>query len=147
MSKLQCPMNVQVPMSKMRRRCGWIPRGFFAFGIWALGIYWALGFGHWEFLLADEPRPNVLVVVGAEGTEEFRTLTVNRSRLEQLAKDTGGEVIAADDLDQFVSSLPNRKIPIVESWIFPLWHQSSVFLLAIGCLIGEWGLRRWRGMP
>jgi DNA-binding transcriptional MerR regulator len=71
MSKLQCPMNVQVPMSKMRRRGVWIPRGLFAFGIWALGIYWALGFGHWEFLLADEPRPSVLVVVGAEGTVEF----------------------------------------------------------------------------
>ncbi len=80
-------------------------------------------------------------------TEEFRTLAVNRSLLEQLAKDTGGEVIEADDLDQFVGSLPNRKIPIVETWTYPLWHQSSVFLLAVGCLIGEWGLRRWRGMP
>lgn len=79
-------------------------------------------------------------------TEEFRTLAVNRSLLEQLAKDTGGEVIVADDLDQFVGSLPNRKIPIVETWAYPLWHQSSVFLLAVGCLIGEWGLRRWRGM-
>ncbi|MBC7821599.1 MAG: hypothetical protein IAG10_32335 [Planctomycetaceae bacterium] len=80
-------------------------------------------------------------------TEEFRTLAVNRPLLEQLAKQTGGEVISADDLDQFVSSLPNRKIPVTETWTYPLWHQSSVFLLAISCLIGEWGLRRWRGMP
>ena len=80
-------------------------------------------------------------------TEEFRTLAVNRSLLAQLAKDTGGELIDAADLDQFVGSLPNRKIPIVETWTYPLWHQSSVFLLAVGCLIGEWGLRRWRGMP
>ena len=57
-----------------------------------------------------------------------------------------GEVLEADRLDQFVSSLPNRKIPIVETWTYPLWHQSSVFLVAIGCLIGEWGLRRWKGM-
>lgn len=80
-------------------------------------------------------------------TEEFRTLAINRSRLEQLAKQTGGEMISADRLDQFVSSLPNRKTPIIETWTYPLWHQSSVFLLAIGCLIGEWGLRRWRGLP
>ncbi len=80
-------------------------------------------------------------------TEEFRTLVVNRPLLEQLAKQTGGEVISADDLDQFVSSLPNRKIPVTETWTYPLWHQSSVFVLAISCLIGEWGLRRWRGMP
>ncbi len=80
-------------------------------------------------------------------TEEFRTLAVNHPLLEQLAKQTGGEVIALDDLDSFVSSLPNRKIPVTETWTYPLWHQSSVFLLAITCLIGEWGLRRWRGMP
>ncbi|MBI5758236.1 MAG: hypothetical protein HZA46_06945 [Planctomycetales bacterium] len=80
-------------------------------------------------------------------TEEFRTLAINRPRLEQLAKQTGGEVISSDRLDQFVSSLPNRRIPIIETWTYPLWHQSFVFLLAIGCLVGEWGLRRWRGLP
>ncbi len=80
-------------------------------------------------------------------TEEFRTLTVNRQLLDRIAKESGGEVIDLDGLDQFVSGLPNRKIPIVETWTYPLWHQSSVFLFAITCLIGEWGLRRWRGMP
>jgi uncharacterized membrane protein len=80
-------------------------------------------------------------------TEEFRTLAVNRPLLDKLAKETGGEVVTLNGLDQFVSSLPNRKIPVIETWTYPLWHQSSVFLLAISCLIGEWGLRRWRGMP
>lgn len=80
-------------------------------------------------------------------TDEFRTLTVNRPLLNRLAQETGGEMISLDQLESFVGSLPNRKIPIVETWTYPLWHQSSVFLLAISCLIGEWGLRRWRGMP
>ena len=80
-------------------------------------------------------------------TEEFRSLAVNRTLLEQLAQQTGGEVVSADGLDRFVSGLPNRKIPVTETWTYPLWHQSSVFLLAISCLIGEWGLRRWRGLP
>ena len=80
-------------------------------------------------------------------TEEFRTLTFNRPFLDALAKQTEGEVIEADELDAFVSSLPNRKIPIVETWTYPLWHQTSVFLFAISCLIGEWGLRRWKGLP
>ena len=80
-------------------------------------------------------------------TEEFRTLTVNRPLLERLAKDTGGEVVDAGSLDRFVASLPNRKIPVVESWTYPLWHQWQIFLAAIVCLIGEWGLRRWRGLP
>ena len=39
------------------------------FGVWSLVIPWALGFGNWTF--ADEPRPTVLVVVGAEGSAEY----------------------------------------------------------------------------
>jgi hypothetical protein len=80
-------------------------------------------------------------------TEELKTLTVNRTVLGEIAAATGGELVSADDLDDFVSSLPNRKIPIVETWTYPLWHQWPVFFAAIGCLIGEWALRRWKGMP
>jgi len=80
-------------------------------------------------------------------TEEFRTLAVNRPLLDRLAKETGGEVLTLAKLDSFVSSLPNRKIPLTETWTYPLWHQWHVFLIAITCLIGEWGLRRWRGLP
>jgi uncharacterized membrane protein len=80
-------------------------------------------------------------------TEEFRTLAVNRGLLEEIAKQTDGEVVSADRLEQFVSSLPNRKIPIVETWTYPLWHQWPVFLVALSCLVAEWGLRRWKGMP
>lgn len=80
-------------------------------------------------------------------TEEFRTLAVNRSLLDELAKQTGGEIVDLDRLDQFVASLPNRKIPVVETWTYPLWHQSAVFLIALASLVSEWGLRRWKGLP
>jgi len=80
-------------------------------------------------------------------TEEFRTLSVNRPLLERIANETGGEVVALDRLESFVASLPNRKIPFTESWTYPLWHQWQVFLIALTCLIAEWGLRRWRGLP
>jgi hypothetical protein len=80
-------------------------------------------------------------------TEEFRTLAPNRALLERIAKETGGEVIMPGELDRFVASLPNRKIPKTEAWTYPLWHQWGVFAFAIACLIGEWGLRRWRGLP
>jgi uncharacterized membrane protein len=80
-------------------------------------------------------------------TEEFRTLAVNRPLLERLAKESGGEVIELKGLNSFVSGLPNRKIPLTESWTYPLWHQWQVFLLALVCLVGEWGLRRWKGLP
>jgi uncharacterized membrane protein len=79
--------------------------------------------------------------------DEFRSLVPNRRLLEHLADSTGGELLTFDQLPSFVAGLPNRKAPITEQWAYPLWHRASVFLLAIACLITEWGLRRWRGLP
>ncbi|HUE70508.1 MAG TPA: hypothetical protein VMP01_06420 [Pirellulaceae bacterium] len=80
-------------------------------------------------------------------SDEFRTLGANRKLLAELAQQTGGEVLKLDGLERFVTSLPSRKIPIVETWTYPLWHQWPVFLLALTCLAAEWGLRRWKGLP
>ena len=80
-------------------------------------------------------------------TEEFRVLSANLALLERLAQRTGGEIVSADQLDQFADSLSGRKVPMVEPWVYPLWHQWSVFAFAVCCLIGEWGLRRWQGLP
>jgi uncharacterized membrane protein len=85
--------------------------------------------------------------VAQPAAEEFRDLGINRPLLETLAKQTGGEVVEADDLDRLVASLPNRKVAVTEPWTYPLWHQPWVFLVAIGCLIAEWGLRRLKGLP
>jgi uncharacterized membrane protein len=79
--------------------------------------------------------------------EEFRRLAPDRALLGRIAKDSGGELVRLDELDSFVGNLPNRKIPITEEWIHPLWQKPWLFLIAIACLIGEWGLRRWKGMP
>jgi hypothetical protein len=80
-------------------------------------------------------------------TEEFKTLATNRTLLNRIAKETGGEVIEPSGLDSFVSSLPNRKIPITETWTHPIWHRGELFFAALCCLLGEWALRRWKGMP
>lgn len=80
-------------------------------------------------------------------TEEFRSLRTNRELLQRIAERTQGEVIEPDQLDQFVSSLPNRRIPITEPWIYPLWHRWPMLAVAMLCLVGEWTLRRWKGWP
>ena len=80
-------------------------------------------------------------------TEEFRSLAVNRTFLTRIAADTGGEVISMNGLDDFVAGLPNRKIPVVETWTYPIWNRWPVFLLAVSCLAGEWALRRLKGLP
>jgi uncharacterized membrane protein len=78
--------------------------------------------------------------------EEFRSLKPNRALMEQIARQTGGQVIAANKLDDFAAGLPARHAPITEEFSFPLWHRSAVFLFALACFVAEWGLRRWKGM-
>ncbi len=78
--------------------------------------------------------------------DEFARLDPNRELLEAIASRTNGEVVPADGLDEFVASLPSRKAPNMETWVSPLWHRGSYFLLALACLVGEWGLRRRFGM-
>lgn len=79
--------------------------------------------------------------------DEFRALRPNRTLLAQLAATTGGEVIKADALGAFAASLAEREAPITETQARPLWHTPWMFLLALLCLIGEWTVRRMRGMP
>jgi methionine-rich copper-binding protein CopC len=78
---------------------------------------------------------------------EFQQLVPNRQLLESLAEETGGEVIQEEKLESFARQLQQRDFEITEPWIYPLWHQTWIFLLAIGLLCVEWGLRRWRGLP
>nr|WP_143547615.1 hypothetical protein [Rhodopirellula sp. SM50] len=77
---------------------------------------------------------------------EFDTLAVNQALLQRIAEQSGGDVIAEEDLDLLSRRLKSEKVPVMETWVFPLWHRGWVIALALGCLCGEWGLRRWRGL-
>lgn len=78
--------------------------------------------------------------------DEFRQLRVNRTLLDEIASQTGGQVLELGELNTFVSGLDRREMPVTETWINPLWHHPAFFTFAIACLIGEWGLRRWKGL-
>ena len=77
---------------------------------------------------------------------EFRSLAPNRALMEQLARRTGGEVLNPDQLAKFVDQLPEKRSPITETITSPLWHTPFMFLFALACFVGEWGLRRWKGL-
>jgi hypothetical protein len=79
--------------------------------------------------------------------EEFKSLTPNVSLLEAIAQKTGGELVPANRLAQFADSLPHKHAPVMEAWTAPVWHTPAMFALALGCFLGEWGLRRWKGLP
>ncbi len=78
--------------------------------------------------------------------EEFRTLRPNRALLERIAKQTGGEVVSAAKLADFVRSLPDRRAPVTEAYTSPLWHTPFLFLFALACFGAEWTLRRMKGL-
>lgn len=79
--------------------------------------------------------------------EEFRSLVPNIALLEDLARKTNGQVVAAADLDSFARKLPELRAPVMETWSYPAWHTPLMFGFALACLLTEWGLRRWKGMP
>lgn len=78
--------------------------------------------------------------------DEFGSLEPNRDLLETLAETTGGRVLSLDEVGEFVATLDSLEAPVSETWTRPLWHAPWVFLLALACFAGEWGLRRWKGV-
>jgi hypothetical protein len=78
--------------------------------------------------------------------DEFRSLQPNRALLENLARQTGGELITPDKLSSFVGSLKSKRAPILDTVSKPIWDQPLVFLFALACFLGEWYLRRMRGL-
>ncbi|WP_010582217.1 glutamine amidotransferase [Schlesneria paludicola] len=85
--------------------------------------------------------------VSDPAADEFRQIVPNLSFLEQVARQTSGDVIALNDLDEFVRTLPNRRAPLTEVFTTPIWHQPWMLILIVGCLCSEWALRRWKGLP
>lgn len=77
---------------------------------------------------------------------ELANLKTNRTLLERIARETGGELVVDSDLDRFAADMPTRKVPVSESWVYPIWHRPWVMITAMLCLCGEWGLRRWKGL-
>ncbi len=78
--------------------------------------------------------------------EEFRSLKPNVALLEAIARQTGGQIVKASELSAFAKTLPQKKAPVMETWLNPIWHTPWILLLAVGCLAAEWGLRRWKGL-
>lgn len=108
---------------------------------------------------AYQARVNVTAEEGTDGgraqtgwatdlaSEEFHSLKPNVPLLQDIARRTKGEMIQASDVPDFVKTLPSRSAPVMEPWSYPLWHTPALFAFALACFIGEWGIRRWKGLP
>lgn len=79
--------------------------------------------------------------------DELRYLKPDRSILERMAAATGGRVLEMNEVMAFVKQdLPAMETPVTEHWSRPLWHAPWLFMAALLLLLGEWGLRRWKGV-
>jgi hypothetical protein len=81
-----------------------------------------------------------------EDAEEFRAVKPDGTALSALAAKTGGRMVAREDLPSLVEELKKRPQPVMETKTEPLWHQPLWLAMAMACFVGEWGLRRWKGL-
>lgn len=97
----------------------------------------------------DEQEPPQTTSVGwvsNPAAEEFHHTAVNTSLLEEIARQTGGQVLTASALPDFVRKLSSRDLPVMETETTPLWHRPLLLVLVLTLLGLEWGLRRWKGL-
>ena len=79
--------------------------------------------------------------------DEFRSLQPNVALMRDLAKRTGGRVLAVSDLAKWAKELPTKQSPVMESFLTPLWHLPWMFSAALLLLVTEWWLRRRHWLP
>jgi uncharacterized membrane protein len=78
--------------------------------------------------------------------EEWSQLAPNAAFLAKIAQDTGGEVIAINDIAMLADRLPSLDSPKKAKQSSPVWHHPFWLALILGLLVSEWGLRRSAGL-
>ena len=79
--------------------------------------------------------------------QEMARAAVNGSLLNSVAENSRGRVIDWGEIDGFVDALSSTEAPVMEVRSWPIWHQWSVFVAALVCFVGDWGIRRRLGYP
>jgi hypothetical protein len=78
--------------------------------------------------------------------EEFHDPQPDPTRLEALARDSGGKVLhSGEELAQLLRGYASTPGEVVVQKV-PLWDRTGLWLLLLGLLGAEWVLRRWRGL-
>jgi uncharacterized membrane protein len=84
---------------------------------------------------------------GQPDQEEMSSVSLNRKWLEAVAEKSDGRIVSYDELDAFVDELHISEAPVMETVSWPVWHQWSIFILAVACFVGDWTIRRRLGYP
>jgi hypothetical protein len=74
--------------------------------------------------------------------DEMRQPQPDNELLKRLADQTGGKVVALDQMQQLADMLPNRARRTPDDIRYPLWHDLWVYLLFVSLITAEWILRK-----
>jgi hypothetical protein len=78
--------------------------------------------------------------------EEMATLAPNRAWMQRLADDTGGKLLALNDVAQLTNILAKLDTPVMDRQAHPVWHNGWWLAAMLVLLVGEWLLRRKGGV-
>ncbi len=83
-------------------------------------------------------------------TVEYRETRADASLMRQIASRSGGQAVVADDVEQLSRAIESDSgfeaaTQIMESE-FELWRLTGFLVLILGCLVGEWALRKRFGL-
>ncbi|MHC4416301.1 MAG: hypothetical protein ACYS0G_13555 [Planctomycetota bacterium] len=75
--------------------------------------------------------------------DELRRPETDHALLEALAAETGGRMLAPDELGRLPSLLPNRSVRTISPLTERIWDTPLAFGLILLLLAGEWIGRKW----
>ena len=101
------------------------------------------------------PRTDDSQLLEHAGTKNFRVILprlefqqprMNAALLADLARVTGGKLVAADEFAKLPSLVPAREQIILNEITQDLWDAPLILLLFCVLLFAEWSLRKWKNM-
>ena len=108
----------------------------------ATGVYQVDAQASWT---GGEVRANMSFAVAAS-PEERRGESPDAEFLQQLAKQSGGAYFARGEGEKWLEMLPKPKRQTEREVVTDIWNHPVIVFLLLGCLCGEWWLRRRRGL-
>jgi hypothetical protein len=102
-----------------------------------------------EAISASSPNSedsSALVTVVALENPEMNNTRGNRTLLREVAEVTGGQVLPPTAIGEMLELSALAPRVIENSVRTPLWNRWQYFWIVLGCLMTEWGVRRWIGL-
>ena len=106
------------------------------------GVYEVVAQAAWD---GGEARANTRIAVAAS-PEERRGEAPDAELLHAIAKHSGGAYFARGEGDKWLKTLPKPTHLTEREVVTDIWNHPLIAAILLGCLCGEWWLRRSRGL-